>query len=58
MPGPGARPVDMTGNKLDRNKFTGMLKEYYELRGWDEKTGLPKKKTLAALGMNDLAGVS
>ena len=55
MPGPGARPVDMTGNKLDRDKFTGMLKEYYQLRGWDEKTGLPTKKTLAALGMEDLA---
>jgi aldehyde:ferredoxin oxidoreductase len=55
MPGPGARPVDMTGNKLDRNKFTAMLKEYYQLRGWNEKTGLPTKKTLAALGMEDVA---
>jgi len=32
-----------------------LLKEYYELRGWDEKTGLPTEKTLAALGMEDLA---
>ena len=24
MPGPGAQPVDMTGNKLDRDKFKGM----------------------------------
>jgi aldehyde:ferredoxin oxidoreductase len=55
MPGPGAQPVDMTGNKLDRNKFKGMLKEYYALRGWDEKTGLPTGKTLAALGMDDMA---
>jgi aldehyde:ferredoxin oxidoreductase len=54
MPGPGARPVDMTGNVLDRDKFTGMLKEYYQLRGWDEKTGLPTKETLTALGMEDL----
>ena len=54
MPGPGARAVDMTGNVLDRDKFTGMLKEYYRLRGWDEKTGLPTKETLTKLGMEDL----
>jgi aldehyde:ferredoxin oxidoreductase len=55
MPGPGARPVDMTGNILDRDKFKAMLKEYYRLRGWDEETGLPTKKTLAALGMEDIS---
>jgi len=54
MPGPGAQPVDMTGNILDRGKFKAMLKEYYQLRGWDERTGLPSKKTLASLGMDDL----
>jgi aldehyde:ferredoxin oxidoreductase len=54
MPGPGARPVDMSGNTLDREKYKKMLKEFYALRGWDEKTGLPTKKTLAALGMQDL----
>jgi aldehyde:ferredoxin oxidoreductase len=54
MPGPGARPVDMTGNKLDRDKFKEMLQEYYALRGWDEKTGLPTKETLARLSMEDL----
>jgi len=54
MPGPGATPVDMTGNVLDRDKFTEMLKEYYQLRGWDEKTGLPTKDTLASLGMESL----
>jgi aldehyde:ferredoxin oxidoreductase len=31
-----------------------MLKEYYRLRGWDEKTGLPTKETLVKLGMEDL----
>jgi aldehyde:ferredoxin oxidoreductase len=54
MPGPGAMPVDMTGNKLDREKFRGMLKEFYSLRGWDENTGLPTKETLASLGIEDL----
>jgi aldehyde:ferredoxin oxidoreductase len=55
MPGPGAQPVDMTGNKLDREKFKGMLQEYYELRGWDRNTGMPTKETLEKLGMEDLA---
>ena len=54
MPGPGAQPVDMTGNVLDRKKFAGMLKEYYQLRGWDEKTGLPTRETLKKLGMEDM----
>jgi aldehyde:ferredoxin oxidoreductase len=54
MPGPGAQPVDMTGNKLDRDKFKAMLQEFYELRGWDEKTGLPTQETLEKLGMEDL----
>jgi aldehyde:ferredoxin oxidoreductase len=54
MPGPGAQPVDMTGNKLDREKFRAMLREFYALRGWDAKTGLPTKETLVKLGMEDL----
>ena len=31
MPGPGAQPVNMTGNVLDRDKFKEILKEFYEL---------------------------
>jgi aldehyde:ferredoxin oxidoreductase len=54
MPGPKARPVDMTGNMLDREKTKAMLMEFYQLRGWDRKTGLPTKETLEKLGMNDL----
>jgi aldehyde:ferredoxin oxidoreductase len=54
MPGPGARPVDMTGNVLDRDKFAAMLREFYQLRGWDEKTGLPTRETLIKLGMEDV----
>ena len=36
VPGPGGSTVDMTGNKLDKAKFTAMLQEYYALRGWDK----------------------
>ncbi len=55
MPGPGAQPADMTGNILDREKFKGMLKEFYHLRGWDENTGMPTRETLTKLGMEDIA---
>jgi aldehyde:ferredoxin oxidoreductase len=55
VPGPGEEPVNMTGNTLDRGKFTRMLKEYYRLRGWKLETGVPRAETLAALGLGDLA---
>ncbi|MFC1495668.1 aldehyde ferredoxin oxidoreductase C-terminal domain-containing protein, partial [Thermodesulfobacteriota bacterium] len=55
VPGPGDEPVDMTGNVLDRDKFRGMLREYYYLRGWDENTGWPKTETLSALGLEDIS---
>ncbi len=54
MPGPGGKPVDMTGNTLDRGKFTAMLREFYRLRGLNERTGLPTEKTLSSLGMEDM----
>ena len=54
MPGPGARPVDATGRVLDRDRFAEMLGEYYDLRGWNRSTGLPKPETLRKLGMDDM----
>jgi aldehyde:ferredoxin oxidoreductase len=54
VPGPDEEAVDIRGKILDRAKFTSMLKEYYRLRGWDEKTGLPQAETLVALGLDDL----
>ncbi len=43
------------GRKLDRKKFQKMKDEYYRLRGWDIKTGLPKRRTLEELDMKDVA---
>ncbi|HUT67793.1 MAG TPA: aldehyde ferredoxin oxidoreductase N-terminal domain-containing protein [Dehalococcoidales bacterium] len=54
VPGPRDEAVDATGNVLDRDKFSGMLREYYRLRGWDEETGLPRADTLNNLGLEDL----
>ena len=56
-PGPDGAIIDTTGKMLDRDKYTSMLKEYYEIRGWDQETGIPKTETLAALGLNDLVSV-
>lgn len=40
------------GRVIDRDKFEGMLDEYYEFHGWD-KEGNPTKETLARLGLDD-----
>ncbi len=39
------------GRSLDREKFNGMLDEYYELHGWD-KNGVPSQETLERLGLD------
>jgi len=43
------------GAVVDREKFDLILDEYYGCRGWNEKTGLPKKETLEKLGLHDIA---
>jgi len=45
------------GKKLDRAKFDKMKDEYYSLRRWDVKTGMPRRSTLEALGMKEVADV-
>ena len=54
VPGPGDETVDATGHILDRDKFIKLLKEYYELRGWEKDTGLPEEKALFHLGVEEL----
>jgi len=43
------------GAVVDRGKFDLILDEYYEARGWNERTGLQKRKTLEKLGLKDIA---
>ena len=33
--------------------FDALMNEYYELRGWDKRTGVPKKEKLIELGISD-----
>jgi len=42
------------GAKLDKDKFRGMLRRYYEKRGWTPD-GKPSKEKLVELGLSDAA---
>jgi aldehyde:ferredoxin oxidoreductase len=44
------------GHLLDPEKFEEMKSEYYLLRGWDPKTGIPPEDTLRGFGLDDLPG--
>ncbi|MBI2877551.1 MAG: aldehyde ferredoxin oxidoreductase family protein [Candidatus Tectomicrobia bacterium] len=43
------------GERIDPEKFEGMLDEYYRLRGWDPATGIPTRATLERLGLKEVA---
>jgi len=43
------------GFQLSREKYDQMLDEYYELRGWDSKTGLQTRPCLEELDLADVA---
>jgi len=43
------------GMTLARDKFERMKDEYYTLRGWDLKTGIPTKETLKKSMLGDVA---
>ncbi len=43
------------GEVVDRDKFEQMKDEYYELRGWDVKTGLQTREQLEELGLPEVA---
>ena len=42
---------NMANRCLDRNKVEEWKTKYYELEGWDPKTGWPTRKTLVDLGL-------
>jgi aldehyde:ferredoxin oxidoreductase len=43
------------GAKLSRPTIDALLDEYYGLRGWDQKTGMPSHQKLVELGLTDIA---
>jgi len=55
VPGHDGKPVSTLGNILDEEKFKEMMSEYYQLRGWQQTSGLPYHETLVDLGIEELA---
>jgi aldehyde:ferredoxin oxidoreductase len=55
LPGKGNEVISRKGKAVDRIEFERIRDEYYELRGWDIKTGLLKAASLNNL---DLTGVA
>ena len=46
---------DLAGWRIDEKKYGQMLDEYYDLHGWDRETSFPKRETLFAAGLGDIA---
>jgi len=40
---------------MNREDFERAKENYYRMRGWDDKTGIPTRETLVRLGLNDIA---
>ena len=48
-------PCSSDGTILDKALFDQLLDEYYNLRGWDLERGWPRRETLEALDLGDVA---
>ena len=55
VPGRNGRIVSRLGERVEMRDFIRLREEYYQLRGWDVKTGLQTREGLAGL---DLSGVA
>jgi aldehyde:ferredoxin oxidoreductase len=43
------------GQRISKEELEDMLDNYYELRGWDKITGIPKREKLKELGLEEAA---
>ncbi|HUT83357.1 MAG TPA: aldehyde ferredoxin oxidoreductase N-terminal domain-containing protein [Thermodesulfobacteriota bacterium] len=57
VPGKKGEILHRAGAVVDREKFEKMKDEYYQLRGWDIKSGLQTKAKLMELGLEDIIKV-
>lgn len=55
VPGKDGEPFSRKGMVVDRKEFEKMKDEYYEIRGWDVKTGLQTKAKLEDLNLAQVA---
>ncbi|MEE9516683.1 MAG: aldehyde ferredoxin oxidoreductase N-terminal domain-containing protein [Candidatus Adiutricales bacterium] len=54
VPGQDGEVFSRKGMTLDRAAFEKMKDEYYAIRGWDVKTGLPTREGLEALDLKEV----
>ncbi len=54
VPGKNGEIISRKGKVLNREKFEKMKDEFYELRGWDIKTGFQTKAKLRKLELHDI----
>ncbi|HRR55074.1 MAG TPA: aldehyde ferredoxin oxidoreductase C-terminal domain-containing protein, partial [Candidatus Methanomethylicus sp.] len=45
------------GMHTDEATLNKLLDEFYDLKGWDRRTGIPTKEKLARMGLEDVAEV-
>jgi hypothetical protein len=43
-------------DKAQQDEFAPMVEKYYEAHGWDRETGVPRRETLAQLGLEERTG--
>ena len=43
------------GHRCEKENWDLMLDEFYELQGWDKKTGLQTRSSLKALGLQQIS---
>jgi aldehyde:ferredoxin oxidoreductase len=55
VPGKNGEPLSRKGATLDSESFERMKDEYYQLRGWDVRTGLQTRAVLEDLGLKSVA---
>jgi aldehyde:ferredoxin oxidoreductase len=47
--------IRVNGRCLDKGKFEEFKTRFYNLEGWDTRTGWPNKRTLESLGLKSVA---
>jgi aldehyde:ferredoxin oxidoreductase len=55
LPGKNGEIISRVGKVVEKEKFEQMLAEYYRLRGWEAKSGLPTQAKLEELQLKDVA---
>ena len=55
VPGKDGEVVSRKGLRIERTDFEKLKSEYYELRGWEVKSGLQTEARLRELELSDVA---